>query len=455
MSRVLLLLPTTSYRAPDFIDAARRLGVELTVASEKKNVMASRNPDGYMALDFEHAEYSAEQVEKISRNSPFQAVLGVDDQTTILAAVIARTLALKSNPVESVEISRNKFKMRERLQQKGLAVPDYWLFPLEEDPVEVSGIVSYPCVLKPTMLAASQGVMRANDEKGFVSAWERLKRIINTENTAPEVLVESYIPGVEVALEGLLDNGVLRMLALFDKPDPLEGPFFEETIYVRPSRLSRQTQERVFDCAQKAISALGLTMGPVHAELRVNQEGTYVIEVAARPIGGRCSKALRFGLGVSLEEFILRQALDLETGALEPDPMPSGVMMIPIPKAGVLRQVNGLEAARVVPGIVEVLMMAHMGQKVVPLPEGARYFGFIFCRANTPELVEQRLRQAHGCLELVIDPFDDPARISAPGVASKAVGKRPRHLPLYPRIAKARTRCKANEALRQPHTWRA
>ncbi len=406
MSRVLLLLPTTSYRAPDFIEAARRLGVELTVASEKKNVMASQNPDGYMALDFKDAKHSAEKVAKISRDKPFQAVLGVDDQTTILAAVISNKLGLKSNPVESVELSRNKFKMRERLQQKGLAVPDYWLFPAEEVPTVVSRVVSYPCVLKPTTLAASQGVIKANDEEDFILAWARVLSIIKTENAAPEVLVESYIPGVEVALEGLLENGVLRVLALFDKPDPLDGPFFEETIYVRPSRLSGQTQERVFACTQKATRALGLTMGPVHAELRINQEGIYVIEVAARPIGGRCSKALRFGLEVSLEEFILRQALGLKTSALEPDPMPSGVMMIPIPQAGVLRQVNGLEAARAVLGIEEVLMMARMGQKVVPLPEGARYLGFIFCRAKTPELVEQGLRQAHKCLELVIDPFE-------------------------------------------------
>ncbi|MBI3292736.1 MAG: ATP-grasp domain-containing protein, partial [Elusimicrobia bacterium] len=226
MARILLLLPTTTYRATDFLEAAERLRVEVTVASEEENVLASSNPEGYLALDFQDLERSARAAAELARRLPFRAVVGVDDQTSVVATRIAQELGLKGNTVESAEASRNKFLMRERLRQGGVPVPDYLRWSSEADPERLGSQVAYPCVLKPLTLAASQGVIRADDQAGFVQAWKRLQRILEVQRTTRDVLVESYIPGQEVTLEGLLDNGALRALALFDKPDPLEGPFF-------------------------------------------------------------------------------------------------------------------------------------------------------------------------------------------------------------------------------------
>jgi biotin carboxylase len=256
-------------------------------------------------------------------------------------------------------------------------------------------------VLKPTILAASRGVIRADDEAGFVAAFRRIEAILRTPEVAAhgaeaeQVLVEGFIPGREVALEGLLVDGELTVLALFDKPDPLDGPFFEETLYVTPSRLPAAEQEAIRHVTGWAAVALGLREGPVHAELRVNAAGPWVIELAARSIGGLCSRTLRFGTGMSLEEVILRHALGIELDSLERERQPAGVMMLPIPRGGVLQAVHGQEAAERVPGIEAVTITAHRGQELVPLPEGSRYLGFVFARAETPETVEAALREAH------------------------------------------------------------
>ncbi len=357
-----------------------------------------------MVLDFEKLELAAKKVMRFAKKHPLAAVLGLDDSTTVTAAYISEKLSLPGNPVEAVEASRNKFEMRQRLKAAGIPVPDFQLFSTKEKPEKIAAKISYPRVLKPTMLAASQGVIRADNAKSFVAAWKRVKKIIRAQKTKPEILVESYVPGIEVALEGLLEDGSLHVLTIFDKPDPLEGPFFEETIFVRPSRLPAKVQEQIISCTQRAADALGLKLGPIHAELRVNERGPWIIEVNPRPIGGRCSRALRFGLGVSLEELILSRALGKDTSKLMPDPAPSGVMMIPIPRAGTLKKITGLEEARKVRGIVEIIMNVHPGQKLVPLPEGAAYLGFIFCRAKRPEQVEQFLHQAHQHLKFEIHP---------------------------------------------------
>lgn len=406
MARVLLLLPTSTYRATDLLEAARRLGLEITVASEETNVLEFRNPSGYLKLDFENLESSCQAAFEFARTYPVDAVLGMDDATVVAAAAISRALSLKSNSVESVNASRNKVLMRERLRRAGVAIPNFLAFSVRERPIRAASKVQYPCVLKPTMLAASQGVIRADGPQDFVRAWKRVARIIKEARTAPMILAESFVPGNEVALEGLLDEGRLRVLAIFDKPDPLDGPFFEETIYVRPSRLSPHIQGAIISCVAQATSALGLERGPVHAEVRINTQGPCVIEVSARPIGGRCSKALRFGLGLSLEEVILRQALGqpLDSDRIKPDPTPSGVMMIPIPHAGTLINIFGLGKARAVVGIEEILITAHSGQTLVPLPEGSRYLGFIFARATTRRKVENALRRAHRLLRFEIQP---------------------------------------------------
>jgi biotin carboxylase len=384
--------------------------VQITVGSNRVHVLAERQPRGTLALNFREPAVAARAVVEFARTHPVDAVVGVDDDTTVLAAVISAALSLPHNSVASVSAARNKYLLRELLSREGVPVPRYALVSLNDDPVAVVDRVTFPCVLKPLILAASRGVIRADDTAQFVGAFRRLTAILRTPEVAArgaaagQVLVEDFVPGREVALEGLLSKGELQVLALFDKPDPLDGPFFEETIYVTPSRLPGDVQREIAFRTAQAARALGLQEGPVHAELRVNSHGPWVIEVAARAIGGLCSRTLRFGVGISLEELILRHAFGMEIESLAREERPAGVMMIPIPRAGVLRGVQGQAEAKNVPGIEEIAITAHLDQDLVPLPEGASYLGFIFARAETPQRVEAALREAHSRLEFSIMP---------------------------------------------------
>jgi biotin carboxylase len=409
VSRVLLLLPTTSYRIPDFLAAASKLGVEVTVASEEPSTMERLNPDGLLTLDFGDPGACAARVAEFASRRAVAAVLGVDERTAVAAAAIAERLGLPHDPVDAVAGAGNKARSRERLASAGVASPGHRLFHVGDDPVAAAAAARYPCVLKPTFLAASRGVIRADAPGQFVEAWRRIARILEAPevserggSSAREILVEDFVPGLEVALEGLLTGGQLRVLALFDKPDPLDGPFFEETIYVTPSRLPADIQERCADVAAAGARALGLRHGPIHAEMRVNESGVWIIEIAARSIGGLCSRTLRFGTGTSLEELILGHALGLEAQPAVREGSAAGVMMIPIPAGGVLEETRGVESARAIPGIAEVTISAHIGQRIVALPEGDRYLGFIFSRAETPDRAEAALREAHARLEFVI-----------------------------------------------------
>ena len=411
MPRVLLLLPTTTYRAPDFLEAAERLGVEVTVASERPSTLERLNPGGLLTLDFRDAEGAARRVREFAGSHRIDAVVGVDEDTAVAAAAIAESLGLTHNPVSAVRAARNKGLMRQRLLEAGVPAPRFRLHSLDDDPERAARTVSYPCVLKPTFLAASRGVIRADRESDFVAAWRRIAAILDDPEAARrggaaarEILVEEFLPGGEVALEGLLERGRLRVLALFDKPDPLDGPYFEETIYVTPSRLAPEAQERIASVASSAAAALGLVDGPVHAELRVGAGGgeVRVLEIAARSIGGLCSRTLRFGTGLSLEELILRHALGSTVDGLDRESRAAGVMMIPIPRAGVLEGVDGIEEARAVPNVTDVTISAHPGQTLVPLPEGSRYLGFLFARSQTPGEAEEALRRAHAALRFRI-----------------------------------------------------
>jgi len=372
-----------------------------------------------LTLDLAHPERAADQVRAFAATHPVAAAVGVDDDTAVAAAAINEALGAPGNPVAAVLAARDKHLQRRALADAGIAVPAFALHRLDENPEEAGREVRYPCVLKPLRLSASRGVIRADDPQAFAAAFRRIDRIVGTgdpagcaEPAARGVLVEDYVPGVEVALEGLLLDGRLHVLAIFDKPDPLEGPFFEETIYVTPSRLPADAQAALAQCAEAATRALGLVTGPIHAELRWNARGAWLIEVAARPIGGRCSAALRFGKGeggrgkgtASLEELILRQALGMELPTLEREAQAAGVMMIPIPRAGTLRAVRRTADARAVPLVEDVAITIPAGASVVPLPEGPRYLGFIFARGPSPDGVEAALRAAHRRLDIVIDP---------------------------------------------------
>ena len=410
MPRVMLLLPTTTWRAEAFLTAARRLGLEVTVATDHALVWTEHRPAGVIALDFGHPEGAAAEVAAFSRQRPLAAVIGVDDDTAVLASAISARLGLAHNPLAAVEAARDKRRQREALRDAGVPVPRFTLCGLDEDPSAVGARVGFPCVLKPLRLSGSRGVMRADDAEALGTAMRRLAALLASPDVgacgdaARTAMVEAFVPGPEVALEGLVEHGALRVLALFDKPDPLDGPFFEESIYVTPSRLPESTQAALHACAADAVEALGLTHGPVHAELRVGPGGPWVIEVAARPIGGLCSRALRFGDGASLEELVLRQAMGMERADLTRETGSAGVMMVPIPGAGVLERAEGADEAARVPGIEQVAITAHPGERLVPFPEGSRYPGFLFARGESPEVVEHALREAHRRLRFVLAP---------------------------------------------------
>ena len=411
--RVLLLLPTRTYRATDFLEAALKLNVEVVVASEEAATTADLSPRHTLVLDFSAPTAATQIIVEFAETYPIAAIVGVDDDTTLLATAASEALGLPHNPVDSAKATRNKYLLRHTLATNGVSVPAYQRVSIHDDAAEIAAKlgtdthVSFPCIIKPLSLSASRGVIRADTPAEFVEAFQRTTKLLHalqesTDPPAQYLLVEDYIPGIEVALEGMLLDGELKTLALFDKPDPLEGPFFEETLYVTPSRLSMEIQAALHRAIVEAADALGLIHGPIHAELRYNDTGAHLIEIAARTIGGLCARTLRFGTGMSLEELVIRHAIGQQVEELQREQQAAGVMMIPVPKAGILGEVRGKTAAYCVDGIVEVNITIPIGGEVVPLPEGARYLGFIFARAETPEAVESALREAHRQLEFVI-----------------------------------------------------
>jgi biotin carboxylase len=417
-------MPTTSYRGEAFFEAARRLGVELVAGSDRCHVLAGEWGIP-LALDFRDPQGAAQQIVDHARGRRIDAIVPVDDKTTLIAALASSALDLPHNPPEAALAARHKLRMRQALQAAGVPVPRFEAFPIDAAAgtlaARVEASIGFPCVVKPLILSASRGVMRADDGPALEACRRRLAAIL----AAPEVaaihgadartfLVEEFVPGPEFALEGMMSGGSLQVLALFDKPDPLDGPFFEETIYTTPSRHPAPVREQIAACAAAAVAALGLREGPVHAELRLDSRpgggsppGSHslrVIEVAGRSIGGLCSRALRFGVGVTLEELILRQALGSgrELDGVQREGGAAGVMMIPIPRGGVLQEVGGLREARAVPGVESVEITAALEHVLVPLPEGSAYLGFIVARGPSAAQVEESLRRSHACLEFRI-----------------------------------------------------
>jgi biotin carboxylase len=407
-----LLLPTTTYRTTAFVEAARRLQIDLTVASERPSTFESALPDALLTLAFDDLERAVRQIREFGHRYPLDAALGVDDDTVALATSINQALGRSTNPLEAVFAARDKHLQRTMLAGAGVLVPRFALHALGEPPATVVGAAQFPCIVKPLRLSASKGVIRADDSSQLRQAIERVRTILESTyepaecaDTTFQYLVEEFVSGYEVALEGLLVGGELHVLALFDKPDPLDGPFFEETIYVTPSRHPEAEQAALIECARQVAAALGLREGPVHAELRFNEKGPWLIELAARPIGGRCSAVLRFGDGsISLEEIVLRHALGMPLPSLERERSAAAVMMIPVPGAGVLEDCSGVDDAKRVPGVDDVVITAHRGETLVPWPEGSRYPGFIFARGATPARAERAVRQAHRRLRFVVRP---------------------------------------------------
>lgn len=407
--RILLLLPTKTYRAKAFLSAASQLGVAVTIGSDQPQTLSELSPRKSLVINFSKPENATKQIVAFAQTHPIDAVVGVDDDTTILVSMVSKALSLPHNSVESARTTRSKYEMRKVLATGGIPSPHFELVSISTDPAEIASGVNFPCVLKPLSLSASRGVIRANNPKEFVKTFQRVVSILGSSDVksrknarAEQILVEDFIPGIEVALEGIMIRGRLKVLAIFDKPDPLDGPFFEETLYVTPSRLPVDVQNDIISCTTQTADVLGLREGPVHAELRVNDDGAWIIEIAARSIGGLCARTLRFGAGISLEELIIRHAIGMEVDSLQRERQPAGVMMIPIPRAGILQKVRGKTDAEQVLGIEEVTISIPIGQEVLPLPEGASYLGFIFARGKTPESVEASLREAHRRLDFGI-----------------------------------------------------
>ncbi len=393
----MLVAATTGYQTRAFDQAARRLGIQMLLATDRCHIL--EDPWGDRALPVRFAKPLESQFDHLTADG----ILAVGDRPARIAALIAERLNLPFHPPTAVETASDKHLARERFAAAGLISPEHYRFKVEVAQA-VSPAGAYPCVLKPLGLSGSRGVIRANNDAEFAAAAERIRTILDSpdirqlgESRDRWIQVERFVPGPEFALEGLVTGGRLATLAIFDKPDPLDGPFFEETIYVTPSRQPASIQAELKDAAQRAVTALGLSYGPVHAEMRLAAEGVFVLEVAARPIGGLCSRALRFPSGATLEELLVQHALGVRF-AIE-EALPSGVMMIPIPKQGVFHSTAGLEAARAVPGISDIVITAKTGQKLEMLPEGSSYLGFIF--ADGPE-AETALRQAHRKLSFVI-----------------------------------------------------
>ena len=397
-----------------FGEAAERLGVKLVFATDRCDQLDDPWWDGAIPVRFHQEAKTVEAIITEAERSQIHGLLAVGDRPTVAAAYAARLLGLAGNPPEAVKAARDKRVTRERLREAGLPVPSVTVVSRFADPGEVVHRLRFPVVLKPAALSGSRGVIRADGPDAFTAAFERLFRLLDAPDVramhdpaADVIIVESFIPGREFALEGVLQNGRLHTLAIFEKPDPLDGPFFEETIYLAPPGVSESEQESIRATIAAASRALGLHHGPIHGECRVNDDGVFVLEVAARPIGGLCARALTFesrnGESASLEELLLRHAIGEPIEHWQSANGATGVMMIPIPAGGVYRRAEGLERALKVPHIWDIRMTAKPDQTLVPLPEGASYLGFIFARADSPQTVEGALRDAHAALTFIID----------------------------------------------------
>jgi hypothetical protein len=430
--RLLLFAATTGYQIRVFADAAQRLGADLTLATDRCHILEDPWGDRAIAVKFDRVPESLDAL----RGMRFDGVAAVGDRPAMLAAAAAEMLGAPFHPPAAARACNDKYLARQLYQAAGLRVPQFFRAQFTQDPHALARRAPYPCVLKPLGLSASRGVIRADNAAEFVAAFERIRKIGERY-----LQVESYIPGREFAIEGLVTSGEFQPIAIFDKPDPLEGPFFEETIYVTPPRAPQDVLRALLETTARAVRALGLRHGPVHAELRHNAEGAWMLEAHARPIGGLCAKTLRLvelwggppgpqpapwpacpkpddlvseervqgdprGPGgpphnaVPLEELILRHALGEDVSRYRLQDGASGVMMVPIPKDGVYRSVEGFEDAS--SGVEEIIITATPGQRLIPLPEGSSYLGFIFARGNSPQEVEAALRQAHSRLRFDI-----------------------------------------------------
>jgi biotin carboxylase len=410
--RILVLSTTTGYQLRSFGESAARAGIELMFGTDRCHHLDDPWRDAAVPVRFHEEDASLAALVAAAKDRPIDGVLPLGDRPVVLAARVAKALGLRGNPPEAAAASANKARTRERLAAAGLPVP--WFLEL---PPAAPGDprIHYPCVVKPIGLSGSRGVIRADNRDQLDAATARVRALLARKDVRAartglddRLLVEGFIEGREFAVEGVLTGGSMRAFAIFDKPDPLDGPFFEETIYVTPSSLPAEGQAAVLEQVRRAVAALGLTDGPLHAECRVGPGGVFILEVAARPIGGLCARVLQFDgapgtVKIPLEEVLLRHAAGDDIGMYERESQAAAVMMIPIPKRGVLKGVEGIEAAAKVSSIEEVRITAKQDQLLERLPEAGSYLGFIFARGARPADAVAALEEAHARLRFHID----------------------------------------------------
>ena len=418
--RLMVLCTTTGYQTRAFVQAAAEMGLEVVFGSDRCHVLEDPWSDGAIPLRFEEPDTAAAQIAELARKNPLQGIVVLGDRPSPAAARACQLLGFPHHSPQAADVCRDKYRSRGRLQASGLNVPHFARFPVRSETNEVCPRVGrdigFPCVLKPLALSASRGVIRANNPDEFVEGFERIRTLLRSpetqvmrEETSDYIQVEEYIEGAEIAVEGLVISGQPKILAIFDKPEPLEGPFFEETIYVTPARMTSSTREVLENTLERSIAALELSNGPFHAELRINGRGIWPLEIAARCIGGLCSRALRFhcpdwGKNVSLEWVVIALALGRDVSGVRREEQASGVMMIPVEQEGIYEGIGGVNHALEIAGVEDVVITAKPGQRMIQWPEGCSYPGFIFARGREPEFVERVLRCAHGKLRFKISP---------------------------------------------------
>lgn len=409
-SAVILIIPSASYRTSAFINAVEKLDLKVLVISDKSQVFSGKYPDNLLIMNFHHWNDRLDEISQWSERNGLKAVIGVDEESIVLAANLSKFLKVEHNSVESVLLTKDKYLMRIELKKAEVNSPWFKRFSIHDSTNKIINEISLPCVIKPTFLSASRGVIRVNTIKELANGIKTINELFSLEEIRERggeksdwILVEEYIPGKEVAIEGIVSEGKLKVLALFDKPEPLEGPTFEETIIVTPSALSEKNQLSLFETAQNAVKALGIVMGPVHVEVRINSSGNYILECASRSIGGLCSKVLEFQGGMSLEELILRSYLGRNVEKSKLTGFARGVMMMPTEKMGILKEMRGVEDALNVKGVTDLQITVKPGEKLEPLPKGDRYLGFIFAEDKDQELVIKALKKAWLKIEVFLE----------------------------------------------------
>jgi biotin carboxylase len=399
MPKAVVILPSHTYRAADFIEAAESLGIDLVVASEQPPPFDMG--DRYLQIDCSDPAAAADSIATLGETVPIDGVIAADDEGVMVAAYANAILGLTGNTPESAGTTRNKLLMRNHLAAAEVDQPRYAALEPDDRPEEVAAKLGFPVIMKPVDRSASQGVIRVDQPEDAHPTAARIRSIVGEDAT---LLVESLVPGAEIAVEGLVSGGELTVLAIFDKPDTPTGPYYPETLFVTPSRLPDEAITEARRVAAAAVAGLGLGAGPVHIELKVHDARARVIEVAARSIGGLCSRSLNFGLtGTTLESLILRNAIGMPRDNLRREPVASGVLMIPTPVSGVFAGISGEEETRQIDGITGIDLTIVPGKKIVAPPEGERYLGFVYARADTPEQVEAALRKAMSTLEVQLE----------------------------------------------------